>query len=344
MASNKSTGMSQLLPPLVFPENLSESDIDVSSEFTSEGGESTAEVEDPPTPELLAELASTLEYYFGDESLSRDLFLLKHIKRQPEGYVSLKLLAGYKKVKKLSRNWRTVGIAAKKSTLLAVNETGTRVKRKQPLPPSLAVELPASRTLVAIRVPESLCSIEQLATRFASYGAVAALQLIKPGRGNMPELLTLIEKFPQVVESTCAVVEFEDVWGATKALQDTSDPPLMLHVLKMNKRRERGTPELRSNRTFQGQMHKLFMENRCHGSESSGSEADDLRRLGSMEKASGIRFCSSVPSNSAARRCPYTHARTEVRSPRGPDGSKVFGRSPYQTLDLTPCVYKVNAE
>ncbi|XP_047736890.1 la-related protein 6-like [Hyalella azteca] len=333
MSANIAAGMAQLLPPIVFPENLSESDLDLSSELTSEGAESTAELEDPPSAELLRELVDTLDYYFGDESLAKDLFLLKHIKRQPEGYVSLKLLAGYKKVKKLSRNWRVVALAAKKSTVLVLNETGTRVKRKNPLPPSLAAELPASKTLMAINVPEHLCSIEQLATRFASCGPMAALQLIKPGQGNPPELVAIINKFPGATDTTCAVVEFEDVWGATKALQNNTEPTLDLHVIKINKRRERGTPELRSNRPFHHQMYRLLMEN-SHGSESSGSEGDDFLRQSIGAKFQGMRVCASTPSSPAIRRCPFSQPR-EMRSPRGPDGTSGFVRTSTSTEPST---------
>lgn len=337
MESNKPTGMSQLLPPIVFPENLSESDLDLSSEFTSEGGESTAELEELPSPNFIEQLVACLEFYFGDESLARDLFLLKHIKRQPEGYVSLKLLAGYKKIKKLSRNWRIVGMAAKTSEFLEVNESGTRVKRKLPLPSSLAADLPASRTLLAVGVPPSLSSIEALAKRFAACGPVAALQLVKPSRANQPELQAMVHKFCEGTEETCAVVEFEDVWGAMKALQDPNEPLLNLKVLKMNKRR---TPELRQNRPFHYQMNRLMMESGSHGSESSGSEGDDLRYLRLGGRLASMRYSASMPNSPAPRRCPFVHGLgipgvREMRSPRGPDGSKGFDKSSFSAVSTT---------
>lgn len=328
--------MSQLLPPLVYPDHLSESDLDLSSEFTSEGGESTGDVEKPPSPELLNKLVSNLEYHFGDEALARDLFLLKHIKRQPEGYVSLKLLAGYKKVKKLSRNWRVVGIAAKNSALLEVNDCGTRVRRRTPLPPSLAAELPVSRSLVAVGIPPDLCSIEALAGRFAAHGPVAALQLVKPGKGNPPQLYSMLSKMPDSCDSPCAIIEFEDVWGASKALQDSYDPPMSLHVMRNTRRRDRGTPELRAGRPFHHQLHRLMNETSKRNSESSGSDGDESLRLTMTRRVATSRhmappvgrICLSMPNSPALRRCPFAHhTALELRSPRGPDGSKGFAQT-----------------
>lgn len=56
-----------------------------------------------------------IEFYFSDENLEKDAFLLKHVRRNKLGYVSVKLLTSFKKVRLPSHEWtrgfRGVGVA-----------------------------------------------------------------------------------------------------------------------------------------------------------------------------------------------------------------------------------------
>ena len=304
----ESYSMPKFQPPLVERKIISKYDFHESCKIA--GGESAKDVEDIPTTEHLQKLVSNLEYYFGDAALARDLFLLKHIKRQPEGYVSLKLLAGYKKIKTMNRNWRIVGMAAQQSTLLEVSENGTKIRRRTPLPISLQIELPSSRTLVAVGIPSDLCSIESLASMFAIHGSVAGIQIIRPGKSSPPELYDMISKLPQSNETTCALVEFEDVWGASNALQYHYDPPMTVHVLRINRRHSRSTPDLRTGRPFHHQLYRLLDENlKRKNSESSGSDEDESLRIScgpnqSCQLSQSRRAFSSMPNSPALQRRP----------------------------------------
>lgn len=44
-----------------------------------------------------------IEFYFSDENLEKDAFLLKHVRRNKLGYVSVKLLTSFKKVRPASQ-------------------------------------------------------------------------------------------------------------------------------------------------------------------------------------------------------------------------------------------------
>lgn len=52
----------------------------------------------PPDPELTQKLVVQIEYYLSDENLEKDAFLLKHVRRNKMGFVSVKLLTSFKKV------------------------------------------------------------------------------------------------------------------------------------------------------------------------------------------------------------------------------------------------------
>lgn len=53
----------------------------------------------PPDEELIRKLVDQIEFYFSDENLEKDAFLLKHVRRNKLGYVSVKLLTSFKKVR-----------------------------------------------------------------------------------------------------------------------------------------------------------------------------------------------------------------------------------------------------
>ena len=54
--------------------------------------------------------------------------MLKHVKRNKEGFVSLKLISSFKRVKHLTKDWRQVAFAIKKcSKRLEVNDLETKV-------------------------------------------------------------------------------------------------------------------------------------------------------------------------------------------------------------------------
>ena len=51
-------------------------------------------------------MSTQVEFYFSDANITRDKFLLKHVRRNKEGFVSLKLVASFKRVKHLTKDWR----------------------------------------------------------------------------------------------------------------------------------------------------------------------------------------------------------------------------------------------
>lgn len=87
--------------------------------------------------EIAQKIVSQVEAMFSDEHLAKDGFLLKHVRRRSDGFVSLKLVAGLRKVKQISRDFPVVLDALKDSAKLEVNSEGTKVRRVEPLTASL---------------------------------------------------------------------------------------------------------------------------------------------------------------------------------------------------------------
>ncbi|KAL5482245.1 hypothetical protein EMCRGX_G022546 [Ephydatia muelleri] len=74
-----------------------------------------------------------VEFYFSEENLKKDSFLMKHIQRNKQGYVSLKLVSSFRKIKSLTKDWRVVLESVKRSQLLALNDDETKIRRVEPV-------------------------------------------------------------------------------------------------------------------------------------------------------------------------------------------------------------------
>jgi len=139
-----------------------------------------------PNNELADKICAQVEHYFSDENIIKDAFLLKHVKRNKEGYVSLKLISSFKKVKHLSRDWRVVGAALRRSKKLELNSQGTKLRRVNPLP--YFDQTVPSRTILAVGLSIEKLTVESVAEIFKSCGEIALIRVLKSGRPVPPEV------------------------------------------------------------------------------------------------------------------------------------------------------------
>lgn len=87
--------------------------------------------------DLSAQILKQVEFYFSNSNMPRDKFLLEHTGKN-EGWAEIAILASFAKMKKLTTDLAVVAAALRESKeLLEVNEEGTKVKRKTPVPESV---------------------------------------------------------------------------------------------------------------------------------------------------------------------------------------------------------------
>jgi la-related protein 6 len=172
----------------------------------------------PPDNDMCAKIAEQVEFYFSDRSLLRDAFLLKHVRRNKEGFVSLKLVSSFKRVRNLCKDWRAVGIAIKHgSKEIELNDLGTKVRRKTPLP-SHDETLP-SRTIVATNLPLEKLTIERVSEMFSKCGEIALIRILRPDCCIPSDVKHFVSKHPELQQNECALVEFIESSAARKALE-----------------------------------------------------------------------------------------------------------------------------
>ena len=170
----------------------------------------------PPSDEIKAKIKTQVEFYMSDENLTKDAFLLKHVRRHKEGFVNLKLITSFKKVKNITKDYRVVAESIKDSELLVMNSEGTKICRKKALPRELGERNPG-RTVVATKLPLQEPSIEKVAEIFSKYGPISVVRIIRNGKNIPPECKQHFASHPELGKEVCAIVEFETMAAAARA-------------------------------------------------------------------------------------------------------------------------------
>ncbi|XP_042353198.1 la-related protein 6b [Plectropomus leopardus] len=170
---------------------------------------------------LCLKIKAQLEDLLSDSHLAEDGFLLKHVQRNKQGYVSLKLLTCLKKIKVLTSNWCMTLAGAERSELLEVNDERTKVRRREPLPKWLLCS-PTSKLLLAW----NLCAgenldrsslSERILQKFSAHGSVTSLSILHPGKELPKELQCYAKRHKELGQHLCAVVKFDCLEEVRKA-------------------------------------------------------------------------------------------------------------------------------
>lgn len=228
------------------------------------------------TKEFLHRIATMVEYYLSDENLSRDMFLLKHVVKNREGYISLKLLSNYKKVKRISKNWSQVKLALKDSALLEINSEGTKVRRKLPLPPELEINTRPFRSVLAYDIPLQKASMDKLAEIFGAFGEINSLQIYKP-KGRVSQEMQIVARHkPFLLETICAIIEYENVHHALhviNSLEDGKHTPMRVIELQNNLKGKNKNKNLVNNESCYYSASEVDEEFSPYGYRSAGYDS-----------------------------------------------------------------------
>lgn len=172
----------------------------------------------PPDVELQEKIVKQVEFYFSDANITKDAFLLKHVRRNKHGFVSIKLISSFKKIRKLTKDWKAVSHSLKElSQSLEVNAEGTKVKRKHALP-DIDLSTPL-RTVVVVNLPDENPSVETVTDMFKHCGKIVLVRIVRPNKPFPPDVQRHIPVHREIGDRTCALVEFEKADAAQKAVK-----------------------------------------------------------------------------------------------------------------------------
>ncbi|XP_013881555.1 la-related protein 6a [Austrofundulus limnaeus] len=330
---------------------------DKSSGAGTSGGELEEESWQPPDPELIQKLVAQIEFYLSDENLEHDAFLLKHVRRNKLGFVSVKLLTSFKKVKHLTRDWRTTAYALKHSKILELNDEGRKVRRKSAVPVFASESLPSRMLLLsdlqkwpelaALTKDNGSCEggatqqeqlMKLLLKAFGTYGAIASVRVLKPGKDLPADLKRLSGRYSQLGTEECAIVEFEEVEAAVKANEavggeDGGSGSLGLRVVligtkppkkKVSKERPREEGGMRKSRSLNSRVREL----QYHGDDSACSSSETESTPTSPSLARKSQSCNKLSPTTAGIGFQNNNHLSPGMSPRN---------SPWSSPRASPC-------
>lgn len=311
----------------------------------------------PKSPQVSEELKqkvkTQIEYYFSDENLLKDSFLLKHINRNKQGYVSLKLVASLRKIKSLTKDWEVVLEAVICSDLLDINAEKTKIRRKAP-PPQIDMSH-VNKTLVATNLSNDNTTVAQLEQIFGRYGGIQHVRILQPGKAVPIDVKKYKSSHPDIGKQLCAIVEYDTVEAANTAQQklDTSQSwrqGMVVELLDKESKpqddkqtemddKKKGQTKQEVESRLQKPEKQVKRGDRSRQKKSHTPSPDSSRRhLHAEEKRdcasdSGIsRGSSPSPDRQRSRRPVFVLTKSVksdcstriVRQPLGPDGSKGF--------------------
>ncbi|XP_003976332.1 la-related protein 6a [Takifugu rubripes] len=309
---------------------------DKSSGAGTSGGELEDESWKPPDPELIQKLVAQIEYYLSDENLEHDAFLLKHVRRNKLGFVSVKLLTSFKKVKHLTRDWRTTAFALRHSQILELNEEGRKVRRKSTVPVFASESLPSRMLLLSDLQkwpelaaltkdpgggeggpPQQEQLMKLLLKAFGTYGAISSVRVLKPGKDLPADLKRLSGRYAQLGTEECAIVEFEEVEAAVTANEAVGGEQGGISVLglkvvligtkppkkKVPKERPREEGGMRKSRSLNSRVRELQY---C-GEDSACSSSDTESTPTSPRLARKSQSCNKLSPTAAGAAFPNNH-------------------------------------
>lgn len=172
-----------------------------------------------PNQDMVDQIIIASEYYFSDENLAKDHYLLRQICQKSEGFLSVKLLTALKNVKRLTKDWRVTSYALKKSENLQLNAEFTKVKRVACLPDHV-LKARQITNVIAIKIPMEFSSVSSITQLFAQYGKITLVRVLLPGRQVPCDLRNYATQVPDMGNSLCAVVEYDTEAEACTACRE----------------------------------------------------------------------------------------------------------------------------
>ncbi|KAG8077967.1 hypothetical protein GUJ93_ZPchr0007g3643 [Zizania palustris] len=171
------------------------------------------------TDELRAGIVKQVEYYFSDENLRTDEFLMKIVKKNKQGFVPIRLIASFRRMKKLVQDLSIIEAALRTSSKLVVSSDGKRIRRLHPLPHNEFKDA-KERTVVVENLPSDF-SMESIHMTFETVGRIT--EIIIHDQHSVGESATTKKPDIMLSNKVHALIEYETAEAAEKAVTTFND-------------------------------------------------------------------------------------------------------------------------
>ncbi|XP_021854634.1 la-related protein 6A isoform X1 [Spinacia oleracea] len=281
--------------------------------------------------DLRAKIAKQVEYYFSDENLPSDKFLLKQVKKDKEGFVSISLIGSFRKMKKLTKDSSSIVDALKESRQLILSSDGKKVKRRNPLPSNEDAEL---CVVVVANLPEdhSVQNIQKICGRA---GSIKTISIHDPHAAEDSAKRNKAEKL--VNGKMYALVEYDTVEAAEKAVVTLNDEMdwrngLRVQLLQKQRGSSLGRKTWRESDSEKGGRAQMSVSAKDDNNNHSNEQRDDEDGEHRSKEGNGRKGRNRSKGQKYRGNNGLGHGRANVvessnkqpPGPRMPDGTRGF--------------------
>lgn len=217
------------------------------------------------TDDLRDKIIKQVEYYFSDENLPNDKFLMNYVTKDVEGFVPIAVIASFRKMKRLTHDSSLIVAALKQSSCLVVS-SNSKVRRLLPFPVAEVMD-PKLCTVLVENLPEDH-STENIQRIFGEAGNIKNICIRDPHVIIEPKKRTIAEKL--LSGKLHVLVEYETVEAAEKAvamLNDEQDWRYGMRVKLLKKRAVKHGQKNKGSRRADSEKN-----NNVHASDPAGDE------------------------------------------------------------------------
>jgi len=198
--------------------------------------ESKAKDSAPLSAEDVAKVKKQIEFYFSDSNYPKDKFLQETAKNDKEGWIPIKVLTTFNRLKVITTDIDQIQKAIAESDVVITNDQGM-IKRKHPVPEKLDID---SRT-VHVRGVDKQKTLDELEEFFSKHGKVNAIRCVKDKKTKQPSG-TLFLEFGSKEEAEKFAEIKKLSWGERTIFVQTKEASLQFQKEKVLGKRNEPEP------------------------------------------------------------------------------------------------------
>lgn len=327
-----------------------------------------------PDHELAEKILKQVEYFFSDDDIWKDKFLLKHILRNNEGYVNIQLLSSLMQVHALTEDWKVVAQSLKNSDKLEMNEDMSKVRRINPL--SDIENTVNSGSVMVFEIPSKVKTSDDVKDLLKSFGPVTHASLMSSNSDSLsPHMKRRLSFYKHISSTIFAVAKFQSAEDSVEAIKHVPNLEQAFIVVPLiNEDYSKISPSPSPNDHERDSEHSLPMSDDNKGADGSYETPSPSKYESTITRRSRRYRNNCTPFPNSTRNvsedcqptvsCRYKSDSSinpwklrrqlscccdakkrviAIRQPRGPDGTIGFhaGRSEMSLSSVKLCDFEI---
>jgi len=229
-------------------------------------------------------IKAQIEFYFSDSNFRKDNFLKTSASQDKEGFVPIKVLLTFNKLKSLTLDESAIANACLGSTVVDVSDDKLKIKRKVPLS---SEDTSRSRTLYVKGFPlnDESITIDYIKSQFHKYGTILMVRLRKDNKKAFKGSCFI--EYDNEDSVATAVTDAYEADGKTVKLKNSKDE-LFLCVMKFDhwyankeakRKRRKEQAKRKLDKPDESKPNKKSKKENDDDSESDGEDDNETKAI-----------------------------------------------------------------